>query len=474
MSMNAAIDTATAVTLTNPQLATDFIKAMFSESTERPVHICMLGNEKDGRHPLRRLDTRETDSIQGFVQKWDIDERATYFAVGTLKHAGDKRDKGHIAEISFLWADVDFKDIDDTRADVERKLKALKYPPSIMVFSGNGVHAFWLLTEAILDPVETAEVDRIEADLLQLCDVVGGDSQVCEVARLMRLPGSHNSKQGAWKLAEVIHPANFNGDTKLIRYDRDDLREWLGEQSPVILRKERPRAITVGEADDDCPFKKYALEAGFKPPIDVAARLNGMMYMGNEDASIHRTQLAVSSSMLNHGHDVEEIVTILLAATKTAAGKYGKRWNWHIEAREIRKACTDWLKDSRYTPKAKPLALTIVPRESTKPQPTPAPTSGGEVIDLASAAAARAKPAPRPTGHDVSSIVADGVIELIRRAGQDSMLSEGDVWLYGEGIWYVMTPAERQWIMTMIQDGFGKLNVAPKTNLLNGAFKRLT
>jgi P4 family phage/plasmid primase-like protien len=53
-------------------------------------------------------------------------------------------------------------------------------------------------------------------------------------------------------------------------------------------------------------------------------------------------------------------------------------------------------------------------------------------------------------------------------------LSEGEVWLYRDGIWYAMTGAERQWIMTMIQDGFGKLNVAPKANSINGAFKRLT
>ena len=438
-------DVGTAPTFAGPQLAADFLRAVFSNNaTLQPVHICSLGNSRADNHQLRRLDTRDPGDVISFVRKYDLDGRANYFAVGTLKNAGDARDKQHISEISCLWVDVDFKDIDDSRADVERKLKALPYPPSIMVFSGNGIHAYWLLTESIVDPVGTGEADRIEVDLRQLSDIVGGDLQVCEIARLMRLPGSHNSKRGEWKPVEVIHPANFTGETRLFRYDRGDLQEWFGEQSPVILRKQalRPRAITVGEDDG---FTEYAKSIGFKPPIDVKKRLDGMMYMGQEDASIHETQIAVSSSMINAGSDIEEIVEILMEATKAAAGDYGKNWNWRHEEREIRRACTDWLKDPRCKIKSKP-TLTIVPNEGPKPA---RPAGGGEVVSMAGAAAERAlKLAPQP--NDVTTIVADCVIKLIRQAGQDIMLSEGEVWFYSEGIWSAMTPAERQWIMTMI------------------------
>jgi hypothetical protein len=323
------------VDLTGPQIAAQFIKAVFgNNATEQPVHICSLGNDKDGKHPLKRLDTREGESIECFVEKLDVNGRATYFAVGTLKHAGDARNKEHIAEISFLHADIDFKDIDDSRADVERKLKALRYPPS------NGIHAYWLLTESIVNPVETGEMDRIEADLLQLCDIVGGDAQVCEIARLMRLPGSHNSKGGAWKAVEIIHPADFDGETVLNRYELSDLKEWFSEQSPIILRKKRPRAATVGELDG---FDEYLREIGYKPPVDVDVRLKAMMFKCEGDSGIHATQLAVSASMLNAGHDIDEVAEVLLAATKAAAGDYGKRWNWRVEERNIRKMCETWL-----------------------------------------------------------------------------------------------------------------------------------
>jgi D5 N terminal like len=63
----------------------------------------------------------------------------------------------------------------------------------------------------------------------------------------------------------------------------------------------------------------------------------------NSAGEIHKTQLQVSSSMLNVGHDIEEVVEVLLAATKAAAGDYGKRWRWDAEERNIRKMCETWL-----------------------------------------------------------------------------------------------------------------------------------
>jgi hypothetical protein len=157
----------------------------------------------------------------------------------------------------------------------------------------------------------------------------------------MRLPGTHNTKHGEFKEVVVSHPADITDNKQLNRYELDDLEEWLGEQSPIILRKERPHAATAGQAFAD-GLEEYAALA-YKPPIDVKARLDAMMYMGFGDSSIHATQLAVTASMLNAGHDIEEVVDLVLAATKAAAGDYRDRWNWRVEERNIRKMCDTWL-----------------------------------------------------------------------------------------------------------------------------------
>jgi hypothetical protein len=65
--------------------------------------------------------------------------------------------------------------------------------------------------------------------LRQIADVVAGDLAVCEVARVMRMPGTHNTKGGQWNAVEVLELADR-------RYEFDDIEEWLSEQSPVMLR----------------------------------------------------------------------------------------------------------------------------------------------------------------------------------------------------------------------------------------------
>jgi putative DNA primase/helicase len=319
-----------------PQIAAKFIADVFGATTIMPVHVCVLANDRGNTEelPFRKTSNRDTTAIEHFVTRFDEPGRAIYFCVGTIKEGATARNKQNVAEISFLFTDIDFKDIDDTRADVERKLAKLKYPPSYTVFTGHGIHAYWLLTESV-DPQADGMMDQIEGDLKRLADLVGGDTQVCEIARLMRMPGSQNTKfEGESIPVEVL---TSNGK----RYELSDLQDWLGEQSPVILRKERERGITAGQAVEKDPFAEYG--ASFKPPLDVKKRLDGMMYMGGGEADVHATQLSVTASMLNSGHDIEEVVGLVLAATKAASGDYGKRWNWRIEEKSIRKMCEKWL-----------------------------------------------------------------------------------------------------------------------------------
>ena len=178
---------------------------MFGETSE-PVHFSSLGNERDGKHSPRKLDTRDTSELSNFITKWDQAERGLFYCVSTIKAGSPKRNKESVAELPMLFADIDLKDVDETVENIERKLKALKFPPSTMIRSGNGVHALWLFKE----PLYVADVgllqEEVEVALRQLADIVGGDLQVCEVARLMRLPGSHNTKEGAWKEVRCSPP----------------------------------------------------------------------------------------------------------------------------------------------------------------------------------------------------------------------------------------------------------------------------
>lgn len=452
-------------------VTTEFIKHVFGHGSEAPVYVCSLANDDaPASEPSERhVATREMSDILRFIAKWDRKHRGLFFCVSTINNG--KRNKENVAESIGLHVDIDLKDIDATRSDVERILGHLEFPPSLVVFSGNGIHAYWLFTEPT-----TGGGERLEEALRLLSDLLGGDTKPAHPAALMRLPGTHNTKRDQWTLVEVVTAGER-------RYELDDLEEWLARTSPKILRNERPQPPTN-------PFLQAAEQLGFKPSVDVEQRISQMIYMGGGKASIHDTQLSCSSSMLNQGHSIEEVVDTLLQATRAAAGEYGVRWNWRKEENNIRKMCADWVKDPRYTKReqsqarpsqysqdetARPVQLqTTTAAAEAAPLQQQQAASAGTVVKLSDARAAKAKK-KQSTKADVqaATAVADGVINAIRAHGQDILLTEGEVWLYDNGTWHVMTPADQQWIMTLIQAGFEALNEPLKTNNLNAAYKRL-
>ncbi|MGY4291480.1 hypothetical protein ACVWXO_010746 [Bradyrhizobium sp. LM2.7] len=339
--------------LGQPPSTIDFITALFAHTTE-PAYVCSFPNERHDETQAgeRHVMTRLPKLITSFLAKWDRSGRGMFVCVATIN--GDKRNKQTVCESTTLFADLDFDKIDGLPNDpqaardyVLKQLTRLKFAPSIIVWSGGGMHLYWLFKEAL---ATQDHIERIEALLCQLADATAGDLAVCEVARVLRLPGSHNTKRGDMRPVEIIelHPDR--------RYHIEELEEWLSEQSPVMLRKAREFAKTAGENEADDPFLQYAHEVGYKPPIDVQQRLEQMMYMGGDDSSVHQTQLQCSASLLSRGTPKDEVVALLMNYTRRAAGSYGSRWNWKHEERNIVRICDDWLKKHPQTekPTAKP------------------------------------------------------------------------------------------------------------------------
>jgi P4 family phage/plasmid primase-like protien len=439
--------------------AVEFIKALF-EHTAEPVYICSFPNERDDPKQAgeRHIATRLPSHVSSFVEKWDKPGRGLFFGVGTVN--GDKRNKENIVETICLHADLDFAKIDGTpgRDEVVKKLDGVKHRPSAVVFSGGGLHAYWLFKE----PMETQpNIERVELALRQLADLVAGDLPVCEVARVLRMPGSHNTKNGAWSEVEVIY---LDGNR---RYELDDLEEWLSEASPVMLRKKREHAVPAGETNF---FAEFAKQHGIKPPIDVEARLAAMMFMGGEDSSIHQTQLAVSAALLNKGVPVDEVVAILMDATRRAAGEYGARWNWPREERKIRGMCATWLKKhppEERKPKPAPTAelrsieggaMRSVPPQQDQEQQQAA-SGGAQVIPM---------PAPKSAIAKMSEqhiTLGQTVLAHMRSQGEEIIRTKDGTWFFTGGIWCLRV--EDDWVKVRIEQACVGLGFRSVTKLIN-------
>jgi hypothetical protein len=439
-----------------------FIADVFGPSTASPVFITSLANNKqDQQIKPRSVTTRDPETLTGFLCKHDLPGRATYFCVNTLRKGATNRNKGAISELNGLHVDIDFKSVTETPDQILGVLQPLA--PTIVVASGHGYHCYWLLRQSI--PATAESIERIEFLLHRLADVLGGDHEPAHVAALMRVVGTHNSKNG--DNIEITCVIN----NPMARYDVEQLESWLNNSKPLLQRE--PAAN--GNGADHNPFVSIATAYGFKPPIDVEQRLAQMTYQGPGDSAIHQTQLQVSASLLNGGMPVDAVVDLLLGRTREVAGANGSSWNWDVEETNIRRMCEDWVKKNPN--------LNVQPRESNPPPPDPAPgpeasaeqpdpDDGSVVLSLATARKQKRAKLNNVSGT-IISIISDGVIEALRQRGYDLLLNGGEMWLYRDGIWERVSEGVEQWLHALIQQGADTIkNNDPK--IISGAWKRLT
>lgn len=130
-----------------------------------------------------------------------------------------------------LWADYDADMEGLTVAERAEKImtaiKRVDLPdPSILVSSGNGIHAYWLLNER----------QRDVTDILRaIAGATGGDLRATDRARIMRLPGTFNVKDRPLRCEILQADYSLIYDIRLFR---DKLRDYMGaaDKKPIRVR----------------------------------------------------------------------------------------------------------------------------------------------------------------------------------------------------------------------------------------------
>jgi hypothetical protein len=96
-----------------------------------------------------------------------------------------------------VWADLDHPP-----AVARRILETFVFPPSTVVASGFGLHAYWRLREAV--DLTSPDLHRAASVLRRLAGLLDGDLAATDLARVLRLPGSINTKYGAPRVVEIL------------------------------------------------------------------------------------------------------------------------------------------------------------------------------------------------------------------------------------------------------------------------------
>lgn len=422
-----------------------FLKRLFG-STVGQIYICSLINDRSDRSGPRERHvlTRDFDHVEEFCNKWDVDGRGLFVSMSTFDPKS-RRVKENARETPALNLDVDLKSISLSKEDVIKLLLDAACPPSVIVDSGRGIHAYWIMDV----PAEAGEA--VEAHNRKLADVFGGDRQVAQSVALMRLPGTHNTKEGAWLECHVVQDTG-------VTYVMSQLTEWLSSAKAVIQRKIEPKPDKPEETN---PFLRYAEEFSYRAPIDVEQRLADMEYEGEGDKGIHATQVAVTASLLSKGYSVDEVVEEVLEATKKVAPA---GWNWVEEEKTIRQMCTGWVRK-------------LAKREAKAATTTKAAAGGSNVVPFERAQKTRPTDDEEEAAEDkkqkpkkgvVHIILGKGFLAALKQRGDAMLVSREEVWRCTGGLWVSLSPGEaKAWIDREIEEGCRALNIVSTQKIVS-------
>ena len=137
--------------------------------------------------------------------------------------------------INCVFSEFDVKDFNQDWAKLEAHIKALVLKPSVIIHSGGGVHAYWLLEEPYcLDAPE--KIQRATALQWGWVDYAGGDKGAKDLCRVLRVPGTVNSKYEPARPVYFVY-ANFG-----LVYNLEDFEQLIPQPEP------KHQVQTTGEA----------------------------------------------------------------------------------------------------------------------------------------------------------------------------------------------------------------------------------
>lgn len=238
-------------------------------------------------------------------QKRGIEERTR--KDGT-KYMTEARGKATDARyVTALWVDCD-EPGDDGRRKI---LQAITAQPSIIVSSGRGWHAYWLLTEPLLITDENRAM--VKHTLRGMALAAETDTSVADLARILRLPGTINTKPGRGTLCEVYDyiPARYHYTEFELEFAPLDMPKVpvITRQLPVQATAGMPRWV------EDYLNTPMAANSGRNKRAYAAARA-----LLDNGFSVLDVERIIGNKALSDGLPADEVETLLNSAARAPRG----------------------------------------------------------------------------------------------------------------------------------------------------------
>lgn len=244
--------------------------ALFSRCKQGYLTLWRLPDKRTFWYKAQDYKTAYADALKMSA------EFNVFFGLGLRRKKlpdGKRGADADVMTVTTLYADIDVKGpahaetaLPETRGDAEAFLNALPLRPSAVIWSGNGIHAYWFLDApfVISGKEEQDHISGISQGFAQLIAAEGKKrgwklDNVSDLSRALRVPGSINHKletgdrlSGSAKCEAV----SFEGT----RYGLEAFLPYKAERRAPAADREHVEAAVIGEATrimEKCAFMRH-------------------------------------------------------------------------------------------------------------------------------------------------------------------------------------------------------------------------
>jgi len=261
--------------------------------------FAIVGISGDGTQSTSQKLVQTREEAAEVIARFVAQKRNVFFGVAKYK-SGENRRKDNVAALKSFWVDVDCgpdKGTPDPKTGVpqgyltqDAALEALEefcelvgLPVPVIVNSGRGIHAYWILEEAIGPTLWETIADK----LAEICRVQQFyvDRAVFETARILRVPNSLNYK-GETPLPVTVLKEEVNPITA------QELADLLGIDLDVAVEVKQKK-IKKQEAKEDKHARRRVESPLFKKQQEsIAHSFKGLMQRSLKDAGCRQIKEA--------------------------------------------------------------------------------------------------------------------------------------------------------------------------------------
>ena len=253
----------------------DFLALVLGEGP----YYCAFGARAETKKRVQKFYTSH-DDLTHAVERMDDNGLDAYFALATFR-TGETREATNAESMKAFFLDLDcgegkeFASQRDAIAALRVFVKTVGLPTPILVSSGRGIHVYWPLEEQV--PV--AEWLPIAQKLKRACaehELAADPAVTADVARILRLPGTHNHKDDPASPVVVMGTAKGYETTSLDRM-AELLASYKAPSLPAVSASLFGGAVVGGSARSDPTMQRLLgnSESVFKTIIQKSSRGKG-------------------------------------------------------------------------------------------------------------------------------------------------------------------------------------------------------